>query len=130
LPSLSVLGDVRVVTWNQPGETDAANAYRVSASCDAGATWTAPSDLAVGEGLAFDDAASVVSGGVFTAFWGEYAPDFENGSAFASSTDVPCTATAALAQTGSTTAPAALFAALALLSVGVAVLVARRRSAV
>ncbi len=129
LPSLSVLGDVRVVTWNQYGETDAANAYRVSASCDAGATWTTPSDLAIGEGLAFDDAASLVSGGVFTAFWGEYAPDFDSGSAFASSTDLPCTATAALAQTGGTTSPAALFVALALLGVGAIVLVARRRSA-
>lgn len=128
LPSLSTLGNVRVVTWyeNHDGPQ---SGMRAAASCDAGATWTPASNLALGEDVSDSDAQSLVSGGVFTAFWVSYDEQEDESVAFASSTDSPCLTTASLlADTGSETAPAAGLLALVMLALGAVLVVKRRRT--
>lgn len=127
LPSLTVSGDLRLVTWSEGGDGTAA--YLVSASCDAGATWTEPLALASGETVATGDAVSMVSGTTFTTVWGGYAPDFTNAWVFASSTDSPCAGAEpdVLPVTGSDLGvPAMLFLGVGLLGIGALVAVRRR----
>jgi LPXTG-motif cell wall-anchored protein len=129
LPSLSVLGDIRLVTWWADGNDEDPTTYLVSASCDAGATWTTPLELAGGETVSAEDAVSIVSGAVFTTSWGMYSDDYTSALVYAASTDSPCAGItpAALPATGSTAAaqPMLLLGAV-LLAVGALVVVRRR----
>ncbi len=128
LPSLATLGNVRVVTWIQDEDDPTQSGLRTAASCDGGATWTAPTELALGADVNLYDAKSVVSGGLFTAFWGTFNEQTDAQSLFASSSDSPCIATAALASTGSgsDSVLGAVLLALAMLGLGVLIVVRRR----
>ncbi|MCY7301278.1 MAG: glycoside hydrolase, partial [Ilumatobacteraceae bacterium] len=133
LPSLSTLDSVRVVSWYEDGATEATSGYRVSASCDAGVTWTAPSALAIGPDISSASAVTVVSGSVFTGLWGEQDSGPSGQSLRAASSSDPCAAVAAanpmLATTGVEITPLVIFA-LAMFSLGAGLHALRRRSAV
>ncbi len=132
LPSLATFGDIRVATWLQLGDTPALSGYYVSASCDAGATWNAPAELAIGADVNDSHALALVSGGVFTAFWGSYDPVLDTDTLSASSTDEPCTQTAVvtLANTGSSIPVPAALAALAMLALGAGFVFMRRTKSI
>jgi LPXTG-motif cell wall-anchored protein len=130
-PALVASGDLRVVAWMEEGESSEGDAYRVSASCDAGATWSEPVLLASGGDLAFADPQTVVSDGVVTTTWGGY--EGEQMFVFAASSatlcgSAPAPAPALPATGGELASPLLLTAGLALLAGGALVL-GRRRAA-
>ena len=132
LPSFSTLGSTRVVSWYEARDSDADSGYRVSASCDAGATWNAPVELAIGSTVAENHAVTVVSGTTFTGMW-NMDDDGPSGQSLQSSSSTPCAVAAAagpsaLAATGSDVAPLVILA-FAVLGLGAGILTIRRRTA-
>ncbi len=132
LPSFAALGDVRVASWFEYLSEEEAAMY-TSVSCDAGATWSDPLELASGDDVTEVNPQVVVSGGSFVAYWGQEATGPTGRSLFTSTLTNPCGAVPpgpALAATGAPIAPAALTAltALTALLLGAGVLAVRRRS--
>jgi LPXTG-motif cell wall-anchored protein len=132
LPSLATFGDIRVATWLQLGDSPALSGYYVSASCDAGATWNAPAELAIGADVNDSNALALASGGVFTTYWGSYDVGIDDDTISASSTDVPCTQTAVatLANTGSSDVLPTALVAVAMLVLGAGFVFVRRAKSV
>ncbi len=88
--SLSTSGTTRVVSWYQYGKTSATNGYRVSASCDAGATWTRPVALDLGSTISSNDAVTVVSGSTFSGVLSKSDSGASGSSLFSVSSTTPC----------------------------------------
>ena len=135
LPSFSAQGSTRVVSWYEIRNTDADSGYRVSASCDAGVTWTTPVALAVGSAIVRNHAISAISGTTFTGMWNMDDDGPSGRSLQSSSTSTPCAVVAAaaagpsaLAATGSDVAPLVILA-FAVLGLGAGILAIRRRTA-
>jgi len=133
LPSFSTLGDVRVASWFDYSDSDETAGFRTSVSCDAGATWSTPAVLAIGNNVAESDAQTTVSGETFAALWRQDATGPTGESLYASTVTDPTCATVspvrpALAATGAPITTTALIA-FVIVALGTGLLVVRRRSA-
>lgn len=131
-PAFSAVGDTRVASWFDYAEDDATAGFRTSVSCDAGATWSTPAVLAIGDDISESDAQTTVSGYTFAAYWREDASGLSGQSLYASTLSAECGSVIpgpVLAATGAPIVPTAL-AALVIVALGAGLLAVRRRAAV
>jgi len=129
LPAFSTLGDVRVASWGEFTRNSPTSGFRTSVSCDAGATWSTPAVLAIGQ-IARTDAQTSVSRGIFAAYWHQRTAGPSGESLYASTLSGACGhVIPALAATGAPLAPTGILA-LVIVALGAGLVVLRRRSAV